>query len=102
MDRDLDGIPLLMEFYMGLAPDLFDDEIEPGETTSTLTFRLSKDANNVTLTLLYSDEDMASWKAIGHSIRVLEDQSSWERIGADIDLGFGVQDRLFFQLQVDR
>ena len=37
MDRDLDGIPLLMEFYMGLAPDLFDDEIEleiePGETT---------------------------------------------------------------------
>ena len=95
-----------MEYYMGLNPEIDDDESEfsilPGESFSTLIFRRSKSATGVTLRILYSEDGMSTWNPTGYTMSVIEDQPTWERVGAEVPMGFKNKDRIFFQLEASR
>ncbi|MFT4638512.1 MAG: hypothetical protein ACI8T1_001833 [Verrucomicrobiales bacterium] len=106
VDSDLDGLGILLECHMGLTPTAHEVEEEfsivPGATASTLTFRRGEGIAGVNLQLLYSDDGMATWKTLGITPNVLEDFTTWERVGADVPLGFQSEDRIFFKLEATR
>ena len=106
VDQDSDGFPLLLEYVMALEPDRFDEgvvfDVTAGSTSSTLFIRRSKTASGVTLRLLYSDDELATWQPISFNIESTEDHVNWELIKASVNMGFDDSTRLFFQLEAIR